>query len=1311
MSQSDFVSRGQALVAAGQFQEAVKVCRLGLLGKPTTVEGRVVLGQALLALKRYDEVLAEMRVALELDDTSTPAQLLKGEAHLRKGDAHAAIEALHKALQQAPGDKRVLALLNEAENRSIRPMASTSHPAVGFVSGPEASTVSEEAAFTNEGPTKHYPGHRGAADGDEPGASGSFTKPTSILSTAAKKRASGVKPAEVPRDLAPPRAGFSPDGGDPTPSPDMLAVGDRSGTVEIDPSVDRLRDSVDEELDEPAPPPPGKRAPRLDDARGAVRSGLSPAPAKVAQRGLGHGGPRPSQQTFDLDPEIDDDLADVGETVAEQRKARQPGPKSVVRDAVKMPSGPLGDPALAPRRDRAALPAPDAGPRAKPPTAPPRPLPPPPAPQPLAPQPPPRNLAAAMPTIAAPVAPPAPAPASIAAAARPTLAIPNAPPVEGPAWSRQTMAADHGRAPPPPLQPNRKIAAPNEPTSRPSGLDPAIQALLAQEASERPSDAGGGIVAREPVPMISTGPEPAPRRRRSPVRVVLLVVLALGVIGGGVFAGLQIRAMRLRHQIDDTIDKAAALAKADTYGGWLAARSSFVEIVKASSTLDNRARLARARATIAYEFGDGAPEAKAAVDELADQGGADGDVAAAYVALALGDARAAKVAGDAAVVAAPDDGGALYVVGQALELAGDSKAAVKQLNAAFDKEARPAIAIGLARAQASTYAWDEAIATVDRVLAGNPDHPAAAIARAHLLARAGRVAPGSALGNDARAALERVLADAQKPAAQRNVSPAQAARAQLALVELDFARGDNNAVRADLAAAKALARQNAVIDDEQRFDEEFVEALAFVGQLDEARHDAEVTLGSFATSRRARVVLADVALAQGRPDDALAVLAKQAEIGGVPRALAARGQARVALGNYDDARADFEAALRKVSTLEPALVGRAWLDLALGDVDAAKKPIEAAYEAAKPPSAAIATAYAAVLRRGDKDARDKAKVILEKVVSTPLSGVDLSRAQLELARVDRDLGDVRGAIAHYAEAAKTGSVDARVESGLLQIDNKDPVGGRETLEGVLRGAAKPPASLLLDVARARMLVGDHAGATAALDQAASAPGVEKWRLDRERARLALRRDDARAAAPLIGKALDGCGDDAETFLVAADVPVLDPSQSALADRLAKELKRLAKRPGEAQLVTGKLAIAAGKYDEAERAFATATDLLKSESASSRLIAQAYYGSLLVAYYKNDEPTAMNKVEFIVAADPSLYAAYEASGFMLKDRKQSRSALDQLKKAVALDPELVTAWIEIGQLAAGLGDKAQLQQAIDKLQKLSPADAAELTSKR
>jgi len=113
---SQFEELGRKALAAaqaGQYQEAVKVCRLGLLGRPTTVEGRVVLGQALLALKRYDEVLAEMRVALELDHTSLTAQVLKAEALLRKGDAHGAADVLNRVRSQAPTDPRIAGLLDQ----------------------------------------------------------------------------------------------------------------------------------------------------------------------------------------------------------------------------------------------------------------------------------------------------------------------------------------------------------------------------------------------------------------------------------------------------------------------------------------------------------------------------------------------------------------------------------------------------------------------------------------------------------------------------------------------------------------------------------------------------------------------------------------------------------------------------------------------------------------------------------------------------------------------------------------------------------------------------------------------------------------------------------------------------------------------------------------------------------------------------------------------------------------------------------------------------------------------------------------------
>jgi tetratricopeptide (TPR) repeat protein len=254
VSQSDFVSRGQALVAAGQFQEAVKVCRLGLLGRPTTVEGRVVLGQALHALKRYDEVLAEMRVALELDHTSVPAHALKAEALLRKGDTQAAIEALHEARKLAPGDPRIMQLLGEAEHGpGKRP--STSHPAVGFVGG---------------GDTKHYPNH---ADGGihDPDASEGFTKPTSISTPASIKRTSERRAAEVPLHK------------DPTPSPAMLAVGDKSGTVEVDPEMEGVELEDDLDFDDLAAPPISKSSPRAVAPRAATKAQKKKLPGPKAQ--------------------------------------------------------------------------------------------------------------------------------------------------------------------------------------------------------------------------------------------------------------------------------------------------------------------------------------------------------------------------------------------------------------------------------------------------------------------------------------------------------------------------------------------------------------------------------------------------------------------------------------------------------------------------------------------------------------------------------------------------------------------------------------------------------------------------------------------------------------------------------------------------------------------------------------------------------------------------------------------------------------------------------------------------------------------
>ncbi|MBZ0237082.1 MAG: hypothetical protein K8M05_32430, partial [Deltaproteobacteria bacterium] len=205
MAQPDFVSRGQDLVLSGQYQEAVKVCRLGLLARPTDVSGRLVLGQALLALRRYDEVLAEMRVAVELDARNAGAHQLKGEALLRKGDAFAAVDVLERALELAPGDPAIASLLAEGRLAIAADGARSTGPSVGDY---------------GDSLTKHYPAHRGG-DAAGTGASGSLTRPISGPAVRASR----------------------------TPPPEELAIGDRSGTVELA-DVD-LEEDDDDDVAEP----------------------------------------------------------------------------------------------------------------------------------------------------------------------------------------------------------------------------------------------------------------------------------------------------------------------------------------------------------------------------------------------------------------------------------------------------------------------------------------------------------------------------------------------------------------------------------------------------------------------------------------------------------------------------------------------------------------------------------------------------------------------------------------------------------------------------------------------------------------------------------------------------------------------------------------------------------------------------------------------------------------------------------------------------------------------------------------------------
>jgi Tfp pilus assembly protein PilF len=522
------------------------------------------------------------------------------------------------------------------------------------------------------------------------------------------------------------------------------------------------------------------------------------------------------------------------------------------------------------------------------------------------------------------------------------------------------------------------------------------------------------------------------------------------------------------------------------------------------------------------------------------------------------------------------------------------------------------------------------------------------------------------------------------------VSPAELALGNLALARVDFARGDSVGARGDFQAATAVAF------DDLRFHEDAVDTLVMLGDVEHARKVAEAALGTWPASRRLRLALAELALAVGKPSDALAELAKQPELVQWPVAMALRGEAHLESGDVDGARGDFEAALAKQPDLEPALVGRAWLALDAGDVNEARTQIEPHYRDGASPE--LATIYAATLRAsGDPAQRDKAKAILDKVVAGAPSAAT-GRARLELARLDRDLGDFRAARADYAEASRTGSFDARLESGLLQIEDRDLAGGRDTLDQLYKEAADHATpNLVLELARARMLVGDHAGAQQLLESAAKMPGVTAWKLAREQGRLALRRGEFAAAAKALSNALDSSGDDSETFLLAADAATAD-IKNGLADKITKlATDRIGKRP-EAGIVTGKLLVAAGKDADAAAAFRTAREQLKTEKASARRLAQADYGLAVTAYDRQNDPDATSELELVMNEDPSIYDAYL---FAAEVAKEPKKKYELARKATQYNPDYPRAWAVVGKLAFKLGEKPALADALARLAVLAP----------
>ncbi|HXH24967.1 MAG TPA: tetratricopeptide repeat protein [Vicinamibacterales bacterium] len=92
---------------AGDYAEAIRVCRAGLERHPTYVSARVTLGRALAASGELDDAEAELNAALRVAPDNLAAIRALAEIHQQRGEALAALDqppATAPAVGPSPAD-------------------------------------------------------------------------------------------------------------------------------------------------------------------------------------------------------------------------------------------------------------------------------------------------------------------------------------------------------------------------------------------------------------------------------------------------------------------------------------------------------------------------------------------------------------------------------------------------------------------------------------------------------------------------------------------------------------------------------------------------------------------------------------------------------------------------------------------------------------------------------------------------------------------------------------------------------------------------------------------------------------------------------------------------------------------------------------------------------------------------------------------------------------------------------------------------------------------------------------------------------
>ena len=115
-----FAQLGEELRRVGANEEAIAVCRAGLLRHPGYLSARVTLGRALLELDRLDEAHAELAVVVSNASDNLAAIRGLAEIHQRRGEMAEALDYYRRALELARHDPDLEETVERMEKQAAR---------------------------------------------------------------------------------------------------------------------------------------------------------------------------------------------------------------------------------------------------------------------------------------------------------------------------------------------------------------------------------------------------------------------------------------------------------------------------------------------------------------------------------------------------------------------------------------------------------------------------------------------------------------------------------------------------------------------------------------------------------------------------------------------------------------------------------------------------------------------------------------------------------------------------------------------------------------------------------------------------------------------------------------------------------------------------------------------------------------------------------------------------------------------------------------------------------------------------------------